>query len=110
MLMAHDVLDHLAEVFPGDGLQIYSVLDHVRELGRAPSRVVVISTRGAPFLTVSDERAIASRSQRSSRAYGHLTWIDCRSDTLRQYFHVTWPEPPAASSSEEGKRAAVAAP
>ena len=50
-MIAHDVLDHLAEAAPGDGLQIYSVLDHVRQLGRASARSVVISTRGAPFLT-----------------------------------------------------------
>ena len=52
-MIAHEVLDHLAEVVPGDGLQIYSVLDQVRELGRANARSVVISTRGAPFLTVA---------------------------------------------------------
>jgi uncharacterized protein (DUF58 family) len=109
-MLAHEVLDHLAEVVPGDGLQIYTVLDRVRELGRAQSRVVVMSTRGAPFLTVSDEWERVSRSQRPQRAYGNLTWIDCRSDALRQYFQVIWPELPAGPSADEAIQLAEAAP
>ncbi len=86
--LAHDLLDHLAEAEPGDGLQIYQVLDHVRELSHASARTVVISTRGAPFLTDGDDWDAALRPQHPPRAYGNLTWIDCRSDRLREYFHA----------------------
>jgi uncharacterized protein (DUF58 family) len=86
--IAHDVLDHLAEARPGDGLQIYDVLDHVRELSHASARTIVISTRGAPFLTRGDEWEATLRPHHPQRAYGNLTWIDCRSDRLREYFHA----------------------
>jgi uncharacterized protein (DUF58 family) len=85
-MIAHDVLDHLAEAVPGDGLQIYRVLDQVRHLGRANARSVVISTRGAPFLTPADEWEATARPSRQPRAFGNLTWIDCGSELLRQYF------------------------
>ena len=54
-MIAHDVLDHLAEAVPGDGLQIYGVLDHVRELASASGQTVVISTRVLLFLAGRDQ-------------------------------------------------------
>jgi hypothetical protein len=96
-MITHDVLDHLADAAPWDGLQIYSVLDRVRQLGRASARTVVISTRGAPFLTGANEWDAIARRNRPRRAYGNLTWIDCRSDLLPQYFHF-----PASSLGSAG--------
>lgn len=88
ILIAHDLLDHLAEAAPGDGLQIYSVLDHAREASHGQSRTVVISTRGAPFLTGGGRWETGARTTRPRHTYGNLTWIDCRSDLLREYFRL----------------------
>jgi uncharacterized protein (DUF58 family) len=88
LLMAHEVHDHLAGVMPGDGLRIYEVLDRVREFNRGQGRAVVISTRGAPFLTARDEWETIQKRQRPRRTYGNFTWIDCRGDQLRQYFRA----------------------
>ncbi len=49
-ILAQEVLDHLAEVSPGDGLAIYEALDHVSKLATTGAQRIVISTRGAPFL------------------------------------------------------------
>ena len=49
------------------GCRSTTVLDRVRELGRAQSRAVVISTRGAPFLTV-ERRMGAGRAIPSAAA------------------------------------------
>jgi hypothetical protein len=98
LLMAHEVHDHLASVTPGDGLRIYEVLDRVRESSRGQGRAVVISTRGAPFLTAQDEWETLQKRHRTRRAYGNFTWIDCRSDQLRQYFRA--PESGVAAGSD----------
>ena len=87
-ILALEVLDHLAEVVPGDGLQIYEVLDHVQQLSRAGTRATVISTRGARFLTGEDDWESGTRPSDNRRSFGNLTWIDCRSDVLRQYFFL----------------------
>ena len=85
-ILAQGVLDHLAEVAPGDGLEIYEVLDRVRQMGTAGAHTMVISTRGAPFLTSSDDWDSEVRAVNPPHRYGNLTWINCRSDTSRQYF------------------------
>ncbi len=86
-ILAQEILDHLAEVDSGDGLGIYELLDRVRQMGAAGAQTLVISTRGAPFLTNGDDDWKSdARPVGTSRAYGNLTWIDCRSDTLSQYF------------------------
>jgi uncharacterized protein (DUF58 family) len=88
-LIAHEVVDHLAEAAPGDGRQIGRVLEHVRTLGGARARSVVISTREAPVLTGADERNAGAPARGPQRAPGHVTWINCGSESLRQYFQ--WP-------------------
>lgn len=86
-ILAQEVLDCLAELAPGDGLAIYDVLKHARQLGPGAPRTIVLSTRGAPFLTVGDEeRFVDSRYARMHRPHRNLVWIDCRSDTLSQFF------------------------
>ncbi len=85
-VLAQEVLDHLAEVGPGDGLSIYDVLDRVRQQGTAGAQTLVISTRGAPFLTNDDDWESEAHVAGPSHSYRNLTWIDCRSDALRQYF------------------------
>jgi hypothetical protein len=101
LLMAHEVHDHLASVTPGDGLRIYDVLDRVRESSRGQGRALVISTRGAPFLTARDEWETLQKRQRTRRAYGNFTWIDCRSDELRQYFRAPASVLAAATEANE---------
>ncbi len=95
-VLAREVLDHLAEVAPGDGLNIYEVLDHVRQQGTAGAQTLVVSTRGAPFLTNDDDWESEAHRADRSYSYRNLTWIDCRSDALRQYFV------PAASVEPRG--------
>ncbi len=85
-ILAQEVLDHLAEALPGDGLGIYAVLDQVRQFGAGKAQTLVISTRGAPFLTSGDDWESEARRVRQPHTYGNLTWVDCRSDALRQYF------------------------
>ena len=115
-LMAHEVHDHLANVTPGDGLRIYEVLDQVRETNRGQGRAVVISTRGAPFLTARDEWETLRQRQRPRRTYGNFTWIDCRGDQLRQYFRapeshqVAESNTPALATSDALQQEAAPAP
>lgn len=85
-ILAEEVLDCLAEVAPGDGLGIYEVLDRLGQLGTAGAQTVVISTRGAPFLTDGDDWESEVHPFPTSHRYGNLTWIDCRSEALRRYF------------------------
>jgi uncharacterized protein (DUF58 family) len=85
-ILYQEVLDHLAEVEPGDGLDIYDVLNRVRQMGTAGSQTLVVSTRGAPFLTSGDDWESKARPIGPPQPYGNLTWIDCRSDALRAYF------------------------
>lgn len=100
LLMAHEVHDHLASVTPGNGLRIYEVLDQVRETNRGQGRAVVISTRGAPFLTARDEWETLRQRQRPRRTYGNFTWIDCRGDQLRQYFRAPEQFPTAGTARQ----------
>jgi uncharacterized protein (DUF58 family) len=86
-VLAEEVLDHLAEMAPGDGLGIYEVLDRVGQLGTAGAQRLVVSTRGAPFLTGDDDWESEAKPSPTPHAYGNLTWIDCRSEALRQYFN-----------------------
>lgn len=102
LLMAHEVHDHLANVTPGDGLRIYEVLDQVREFNRGQGRAIVISTRGAPFLTARDEWETIQKRQRPRRTYGNFTWIDCRGDQLRQYFRAPAACQAAESAADRG--------
>ncbi len=88
-ILAQEVLDHLAEVDPGDGLSIYEVLNRVRQMGTGGTQTLVLSTRGAPFLTSDDNWESEARPVGPPHAYGNVTWIDCRSDALRQYFVPT---------------------
>lgn len=85
-MLAREVLDHLAEVAPGDGLKIYEVLDHVGRRATAGKAKLVLSTRGAPFLTGEDDWATPGRFHSTATAHGRVTWIDCRSDMLWKYF------------------------
>jgi uncharacterized protein (DUF58 family) len=86
VVLAEEVLDHLAEVAAGDGLGIYEVLDRIGQLGTAGVQRVVVSTRGAPFLTGDDDWESEAKPGPTSSRYGNLTWIDCRNEALRQYF------------------------
>ena len=83
------MLDYLAETRPGNGMQIYDVLKQVRQLSRSAAHVMVISTRGAPFLTSGGDWQTAARPEGPQRIHAELTWIDCRSEALRQYFVAT---------------------
>lgn len=85
-ILAYEVLDSLAELLPGDGLQIYDVLDQVRQSCRPGVQTIVISTRGAPFLTTGDDWESEARSPGAEGAYGSVTWIDCRSELREKYF------------------------
>ena len=85
-ILAQEMLDHLAEVAPGDGLSIYEVLDHLCQMGTAGFRTLVVSTREAPFQTGNDDWESEAQPGGSTRPYGNITWIDCRDDAWRQYF------------------------
>ncbi len=98
-LMAQDVLDHLAEALPGDGLEIYSALNQSRPLAGADAQMLVMSTRGAPFLTPGDDWESELQPRYCSHDYGHLVWVDCRSEALAQYF--TLPPAPRADGGPE---------
>ncbi len=87
-MLASEVLDHLAETIPGEGQQIYDVLQQVSQKRRLSGPLVVISTRGAPFLTTSDEWDAATHRASSRQRFGNVTWIDCRSEHLSQYFSL----------------------
>ena len=86
--LAHELLDQLAEMTPGDGLGIYEVLDHVRQYHRKGLRATIISTRSAPFLTAEEDWETGARPADEGRLFGRLIWIDCRSEQLRQYYCV----------------------
>ncbi len=104
-LLAQDVLDHLSEALAGDGLGIYSALDQVRQVGTGGAHILVISTRSAPFLTSGDDWESNVRRPSQPHTYGNLTWVDCRSEALRQYFIL----PVARCSGSERPSAEVPA-
>jgi uncharacterized protein (DUF58 family) len=87
-LLASEILDYLAEVNPGEGHHIYEALGRVAEKRRTTGPMVVISTRSAPFLTSSEQSGLSSNQLHSRQNYGRLTWIDCRTDQLSQYFSL----------------------
>jgi uncharacterized protein (DUF58 family) len=86
-MLAQEVLDHLADITPGDGLAIYRALEEGRQLSPAAPQTIVISTRGAPFLTAGNEGGADTPLARPQRAFGNLIWIDCRSDVMSHFFH-----------------------
>jgi uncharacterized protein (DUF58 family) len=87
-LLAAEILECLAEVQPGEGHHIYEALEQVGEKRRTPGPMVVISTRGAPFLTTSGQLDPSADPLRPRPNYGNVTWIDCRTDQLSQYFSL----------------------
>ena len=74
------------------------MLDQIGQMGTAGSQTLVISTRGAPFLTDGDDWESEVHPSVASRRYGNLTWIDCRGDALRRYFI---PEPSDQAVSKD---------
>jgi uncharacterized protein (DUF58 family) len=87
-LLASEILEYLAEVNPGEGHHIYEALERIAEKRRTSGPIVVISTRGAPFLTTSGQSGTSSNHARTRQNYGRVTWIDCRTDELSRYFSL----------------------
>jgi uncharacterized protein (DUF58 family) len=87
-LLATEILEYLAEVAPGEGHHIYDALERVAERRSAKGPMLVISTRGAPFLTDSGQWDTSNHHTRPRQNYGQVTWIDCRSEQLSRYFSI----------------------